>query len=311
MGPFLLRTIQGHSDAIVQQLNPAAAHTPFLHDALRDTLDIAHYAESWNLWSILGVQTPGLVPGGLTKRRGAVRFSQVLSTDGIVPDKFRRHGIDCQIVLDTAQMLKDGIKVFLSDAGSILVYDTVGVKYIKRITMLASPRITVYRRPTQQDLEAKATGVVWCRGCAKKQRLGIWSCVYCWSLITYTAIADTQSFLSEPSEKVRELKERYNLDAKELHALVSVAGSSINGIARKHFVRNADVPRPKYNDAGAGTTRFARASSAAPAVSTGQSTRSRSPTQVGTAAPASSTDRTQVRREPAERRRNEGPVQPS
>ena len=96
-------------------------------------------------------------------------------------------------------------------------------------------------------------------------------------------------------EKARELTARYRMTSQDLHRHTGEVGASVNSILRRDFVRRADVPRPTFTDAGVGTQRFVRASSAAPAISTASSS---SATQVAAAAPAPRAARTQVRQVP-------------
>ena len=247
------------------KIDPDEAHARLRHDA--DLPDNAHYTFSRSIPSILGTQVPGLVPGGPANRRGAVHASNVISVDGSVPNKARKRGIDCQVIIDTKRLIQDGIAVYVTDADTVLIYDTVPVKYIVRVVMLTSPQLTLYRRPMLYDVAAAKADTVACRQCYREHRLGMWYCEQCWSALTVGAIQDRQVLIVHPHEKARELAERYNLTAKTFHALTAVPGASVNAIPVEHFVRGADVPAPTFSDAWVGKSRGIVASAAAPASS--------------------------------------------
>ena len=75
----------------------------------------------------------GLYPGGKPPNqlgefvRRHLHFSTSLEAAvGVLPDNFRRRGIDCAVHLDASLMLADGIDIYLSSSGAVLAPTQVG-----------------------------------------------------------------------------------------------------------------------------------------------------------------------------------------
>ena len=59
----LIRSIQGHSGDIDKQMNPERAHTQVWNR--KDLPILAHHTKTELLQSIIGIDAPGLLPGGI------------------------------------------------------------------------------------------------------------------------------------------------------------------------------------------------------------------------------------------------------
>ncbi len=155
---FMVQPIQGHSGGCARQIDLDQAHTRLTDRSQIPVL--AHHTNSNHLFDARGARgAPGLIPGGPPgrghqERRDTTHCSMSLATHGVVPDKFRKRGTDCAITLDVDLLLQDGIRLYRSAAGVILIPDTVAVKYIIRATLINNPELAMCSRPRVIDTNA-------------------------------------------------------------------------------------------------------------------------------------------------------------
>ena len=107
----------------------------------KDLPVLARHSKTELLESIIGVDSPGLLPGGKAKDadaewagRAQIHCSTTLmKNDEIIQDKFRRRDIDCCIRLDPQALFHAGFQIFISDANVALIAREVPVEYIQHV----------------------------------------------------------------------------------------------------------------------------------------------------------------------------------
>ena len=75
-------------------------------------------------------------------------------------------GIDCVIHIDTASLLKAGIRLYVSASGAVLIPAQVGVEHITRALLMNSPKLTLYQKPTAAQLKEADPEQPSCQCCA-------------------------------------------------------------------------------------------------------------------------------------------------
>ena len=192
-GPYtiLIRCVQAHSGQIAEQLNRDLAFTRVTR--LEQIPFLTHHTRSECLGSILGAfnKSAGLLPGGKGKDwdnnwrgRNDIHMSLVPpSTDGSIPNKFRKRGIDCAIVIDAKSLFEDSNKLqlvlFISANNNVLCDTPIPYCYVKRVTMVADPRFTLFTQPTDESWSARP-GLPTCHMCGMKWNYGCNCCFKCW-----------------------------------------------------------------------------------------------------------------------------------
>ncbi len=242
---FMIRNVQGHSGAISRQVDLDAAHTRVTN---RDDIPVlVHHTATSKLYQMLGSgNSIGLIPGGPPdnsnrETRNTTHCSTShASLQGELPDKFRRRGTDCAIHLDVDLLLQDGIRLYRSAAGVILIPDLVGVQYVLRVTLITPPQFTLYSRPTQEQLNCASGTDLHCLDCGTVHRRGCWRCFGCWEALTWAGVHDRQSFVLDSDERKRELRICYDITPQDFDQIIRTAGHAVNTLPNTRNARPAD-----------------------------------------------------------------------
>ncbi len=242
---FMIRTVQGQSGAIARQIDLDAAHTRITERSQVEVL--THHTSASRLYEISGaLDSPGLIPGGPQgvrnrETRNTTHCSMSNATAaGVLPDKFRRRGTDCAIHLDVDLLLQDGIRLYRSAAGVILVPDIMGAQYIPRAAMSTRPQFVLYSKPRQAQLDAATGPNLSCLDCGTVHRRGCWWCLACWEALTWAGIADRQTYVIDHAERTRELRVCYAVSMPEFDAIVRAPGHAVNTLPARRLPRPAD-----------------------------------------------------------------------
>lgn len=109
---ILVRCCHGQGDGVARQMDHEFAHKRV--STLAGIPLLVHYTRSEYLMNILGrPDAQGLIPrGGID--RADVHCSTSVPADGILPERFRKKGIDCAICLDWTRMFRDDVRVYIS-----------------------------------------------------------------------------------------------------------------------------------------------------------------------------------------------------
>ena len=179
-----------------------------------------HYTSDKLLYPIL--ESGCLIPGGRTKHRSHVFLSRSRVSDtGVIPDNFKKRMTNICIELDGPAMLRDGLKLYISNANVVLCPHSIEIKYIIAAKYFGEPRHTLYKRPSDYAL-----GFAWgkdcvCTYCHKSYVFGTqWCLSNCKVPLTTHAVQDHIAFLPNPSARVDELWRVYGLTTKSLQDLV-------------------------------------------------------------------------------------------
>ena len=144
-----------------------------------------HATKSGLLEFIIGIDCPGLLLGGYNRHgteyegRGHIHCASSLPAHGEVPAGFRKQGVDCMICLDAEAMLYDGIPIFESATGVILIPQQVDAHYVKWVQLLRMPMLTIYKKAAAHAVRSSPKPFVTCVNCLSEWPLGMWLCLSC------------------------------------------------------------------------------------------------------------------------------------
>ena len=101
---------------------------------------------------------------------------------------FRGKGVDVYISVDTDEMRDNGIPIYRSAAGVLLVAQAVPVEYFKWVLCLPQG-LTIYKRVPQKRLDKCDYDDISCGCCGSRWRLGTWLCLACWEPLHVRAVS--------------------------------------------------------------------------------------------------------------------------
>ena len=70
----------------------------------------------------------------------------------VIPDNFKKRMTNICIELDGTAMLRDKLKLYISNANVVLCPHSIATKYIIAAKYFEEPRHTLYRRPSEEAL---------------------------------------------------------------------------------------------------------------------------------------------------------------
>ena len=244
--------MQAHSGQIAAQLDRDLAFTRVTD--ISQIPYLTHHTRTQFLGSILGnfKKSSGLLPGGKGKDsqggwqgRNDVHMSlSPPSKDGSIPDRFRKRGIDCAVVLDPAAMLSASLVVPISANNVALCNARIPYVYIRRVLRLQDPRLTLFTQPSDEAWQNRP-GLPKCLMCGITWNYGCNYCLQCWEPMTVPGLIDRLSYLRDPRERKRELNIRYNLTTQDLDKLSRKPGAALIGIPARVKVVGAAEPAYK------------------------------------------------------------------
>ena len=253
--PFdlLIRCVQAHSGQVAAQLNRDLAFTRVTN--LSQIPYLTHHTKSELLGSILGnfKSSAGLLPGGTGRDsqnnwRGRNDIHMSLSPpskDGSIPDKFRKRGIDCAIALDNKALFAEadhlGVVIYISANNVALCDAPIPYCYIRRISMLADPRLTLFTQPSEDAWRARP-GLPKCLMCGLTWNYGCNYCFQCWEPMTIPGLIDRLGYLRDLTERRRELNLRYNLTTQDLDQMSRQPGATLIGLPSRLPIVGAAGP---------------------------------------------------------------------
>ena len=204
---YIIRAVHGHSIELLDQMSNKDAHLQ-----VRPVMCV-HATYSELLPKIIGLDAPGLVPGGLKGARH-IHCSDTMPDERIGNQHivgFRGKGVDVMIAIDAPLMAEYGRPIFRSAAGVLLIPDPVPVLFIRWVQVLPAG-LTIYKRPEEWRYDD-----VWplqsiiCPTCSAEWRLGQWICLKCWEPMTTRAVHDTFPRLNSKKDVSDEFWVRYGL----------------------------------------------------------------------------------------------------
>jgi hypothetical protein len=220
--------------------------------------DTAAISDSWRLprypivfltkyADVFSILAKGLNPDGGNKQ-GTMLSILDINDAGELPVNVRGDGIDCVIVLDTALMLHDGIRMTLSDNGTtIFTEDHIPVRHIKRVSRLNEPKHTLYFRQTCERLRFAPHGLLKCIECLALHPVGTqWCPTSCGVPLTPWGVSDRIALYARKADRHGELL-HYGWTPKEFEEVRKKEnGPSVNALKVK---RRADGVVPDMRQA--------------------------------------------------------------
>ena len=146
---------------------------------------MTHATYSEKLQCIIGLDSPGLIPGGDLGSHRGVRHIHCASEmpDDKRPNKvlagFRGKIVECYVSIDNIAMHRDRKRVCRSAAGVLLCPQAIAVDYILWVQFLPLGQ-TIYKRAPPLRFERAELPYIECICCQARWRSGTWICLRCW-----------------------------------------------------------------------------------------------------------------------------------
>ena len=138
--------------------------------------------------------------------------------DGTLPDRFTKPDTTVSIRIDGPRLKAYGADLAVTAAGIVLCPQTITPDYILFVELSVAPKYTIYRRPTEVQMEGVRQKTCVCPSCGEHHRNGAQWCLRCWEPMTWGALKERIQHISQaddPFARANELARVYGLTSKQ------------------------------------------------------------------------------------------------